>query len=409
MDTGDALFLAANGGGAKSVFRRVPFGSLRFDEKWLQAQIYENINLLKVTDPVYDRVRIVPLCREFTLNDSIRNVFLDILAVTETGRLVLVECKLWKNPQARREVLAQLIEYASLLQYLSYGDLVAKLHRYVGRENGDPIIQRFREAGVEASEPVLIDRIARSLKDGDFQLIIAGDGIRADIQNLAHSKVLGGAKSDISLLEIGIFENDQDGIILIPSVPVRTETLTKTVLVTPTGAPVTIQEDVPEASEVEPSRQMTSETKARNAVFWDKVIEFLKFDHPDQGPARRGGNNWIKVAFLEPFQWITAWRSKDEFGIYLKLSLSNEPEAEKAKAFFSERLDELKSGIDPHVRVETSDDKTGWARGFWIALKVTDTDTANPATEQMQIEWFQDRLNKFVNTIRPLMNQYYAG
>ena len=61
--------------------------------------------------------------------------FLDILAVTETGRLILVECKLWKNPQARREVLAQVIEYASLLQTLSYSDFVSRLKKYIRSRN----------------------------------------------------------------------------------------------------------------------------------------------------------------------------------------------------------------------------------------------------------------------------------
>lgn len=38
-----------------------------------------------------------------------------------------MECKLWRNPQARREVLAQILEYASLLRGWSYGDLTARL------------------------------------------------------------------------------------------------------------------------------------------------------------------------------------------------------------------------------------------------------------------------------------------
>ena len=56
----------------------------------------EDISLLSVTDADYDRLRIIPLCREFSLHDGIRNVFLDILAVTETGRLILVECNCGK-------------------------------------------------------------------------------------------------------------------------------------------------------------------------------------------------------------------------------------------------------------------------------------------------------------------------
>ena len=103
--------LLSNDGQKKNVFQKIEIQSgSKFDEKWLQKVIYENIELLTVADSVFDKIKIIPLCREFSLNNSYRNIFLDILAITETGKLVLVECKLWKNPQARREVIAQIIE-----------------------------------------------------------------------------------------------------------------------------------------------------------------------------------------------------------------------------------------------------------------------------------------------------------
>ena len=43
-----------------------------------------------------------------------------LLLITPDGNLVLVECKLWRNPQARREVLAQIIDYAKDLIRLDF-------------------------------------------------------------------------------------------------------------------------------------------------------------------------------------------------------------------------------------------------------------------------------------------------
>ena len=140
-------------GKTKTEFMKVGIGSgNRFDEKWLQDQIFEDISLLSVIDPSFEKIALVPLCREFALHDTVRNVFLDILAVTATGQLVLVECKLWKNPQARREVVAQIFEYASLLKSLSYGDLVAKLKKSISSGEEDPILHQFRTNGVEFDE-----------------------------------------------------------------------------------------------------------------------------------------------------------------------------------------------------------------------------------------------------------------
>lgn len=143
MKSGD-VFVFSDAGELVSKYQRKSIGSDGlFDERWLQNVIFNNIALIKPTNPIYDRIKIIPLCRELTLNDRIRNLFLDILAITQTGRLVLIECKLWKNPQARREVLAQALEYASLMQTLSYSDLVSKLKQHISSGKEDPITFQF--------------------------------------------------------------------------------------------------------------------------------------------------------------------------------------------------------------------------------------------------------------------------
>lgn len=75
---------------------------------------------------------LVPLCREYPLLYGVSNVFLDLLGVSPTGRRVLIECKLWRNAGARREVIAQLFEYASLTSVLTYSDLEAKFKQARG-------------------------------------------------------------------------------------------------------------------------------------------------------------------------------------------------------------------------------------------------------------------------------------
>lgn len=79
-------------------------------------------------------------------------MFLDLLGVTPAGRIVLVECKLWRNPQARREVVAQVPEYASLLQDWSYGDLIARLIATKRLRGSNPIYDLVREAASGLTE-----------------------------------------------------------------------------------------------------------------------------------------------------------------------------------------------------------------------------------------------------------------
>lgn len=402
-----AVFSFTEDGNLKSKFLRLSFGGgSAFDEKWLQKVLFENIELIKVSDPVYDRIRIIPLCRELTLHDGIRNLFLDVLAITETGRLILIECKLWKNPQARREVLAQTLEYASLMQKLSYSDLAAKLKKHIKSGADDPIAHRLREAKLIFDESLLIDRVSENIKQGDFHLIIAGDGIRGDLVNLVNSNLMSGMTADLSLLEVAIHKNSLGEIILYPSIVSETETIKRTVLMSTDGMPAVIEEDFEAQSQgltsSAVSRPMRNEVKQTNTLFWQKAISQIAFEHPDQEPLRRGGNNWCKLSMPEPLRWITAWRSKDKIGIFLRVAGDD---AEFFHKFFNERIDALKEEISPEIRIELPEDKNGWAEAFFLSLRLDNVDTLNQATEDRQIEWYAEYLNKFVNYLRPLTSQ----
>lgn len=128
---------------------------------------------------------VVPIARELGLPSASGRVFLDLLAVTPRGRLVLVECKLWRNPQACREVIAQIWEYAALLRRWSYADLTAylKAHRRYAGEN--PIYAKAAACGGCLQEAAFMEAVSRSLRNGDFDIIVAGDGMREDVQAIA--------------------------------------------------------------------------------------------------------------------------------------------------------------------------------------------------------------------------------
>lgn len=167
--------------GVSVALRRGHLGEAGRDERWLQAQLFEHPELipLKLIDPGSGLV--MSVCRELPLPKETGSVFVDLLAVTVTGRLVLVECKLWRNPQARREVIGQILEYASLLRRWSYADLTARLKTALGWSGANPLFDHVRLRAPAVREPAFVDAVHRSLQVGDFDLIIAGDGIRSDL------------------------------------------------------------------------------------------------------------------------------------------------------------------------------------------------------------------------------------
>jgi hypothetical protein len=91
---------------------------------------------------------------------------------------VLVECKLLRNPEARREVIAQLFEYASLLSEWTYSELEARLKKARGLTGENPIFAALKAVHPELDEGAFVHSVNRSLERGDFPCAIAGDGIR---------------------------------------------------------------------------------------------------------------------------------------------------------------------------------------------------------------------------------------
>lgn len=266
-------------------------GSGHIDEKWLQDVLFRNPSLVPMEEIELGIGEMVPLCRELTLPSSSNNVFLDILGVTGSGRLCLIECKLWRNPQARREVIAQTLEYAALLRTLSYGDLSAKLTAK-GLPGQNPIFTAARNRWPEINEGAFVDAVSRSLRRGDFQLMVAGDGIRSDLHTIAaHLEHSGLAAARFSLIEIQLWRGDDGALLIVPSVPVRTEIIQHRVLVTATGDVAHIVEDQP----LDPEAGPTDAGRARNRAFFESIINDAQFDHPDQPKPRHGGNNWIKL------------------------------------------------------------------------------------------------------------------
>jgi len=49
--------------------------------------------------------------------------------------------------------------------------------------------------------------------------------------------------------------------------------------------------------------------------------------------------------------------------------------------------------------------KFGWADALFVSVTLDDIDTLDPITEETQVKWFSDHLNRFVNFLRPLINE----
>src|SRR5205085_3105106 len=115
----------------------------------------------------------VPICTELSTPAG----SIDNFMVTPSGLPVLVECKLWRNPEARREVVSQILDYAKELSRWSSSDLQREVSRRL-RGDGNPLLEKVREVDPGVDERQFHDTLTANLRRARFLLLIVGDGIR---------------------------------------------------------------------------------------------------------------------------------------------------------------------------------------------------------------------------------------
>lgn len=371
------------------------------NERWLQERIFELPALLPMTEMFGHGESLVPLCRELPLRYGSSSVFLDILGVSATGRLVLVECKLWRNPEARREVVAQLFEYASLLSEWTYSDLEARLKKARSLTGENPIFAAVKAVHPELNEGAFVDSVNRSLERGDFLCAIAGDGIRSDLQSLRRLLATqGGVLSQLALVQVRTYRDGIGRTLLVPSVPLHTEVVQREVLVRPDGVPLeraSAIDEVALAQEAMAQPKAVSASKLENRAFWDKFIEQVNFDHPDQAPPRHGGNNFVRLDLPGPVQGLVAYREQlGTAGLFVKFLGADGREA-------LQRLIEDQSALEQEVgqpiRFQSNEgqDRERVAGRLSIRFEAQGNGAARDAE---QLAWLLRTCNAVVNALR---------
>lgn len=211
--------------GTTTRLERITFNDREIDEGWLQNLMHENPAILPVNDFDPGFGPLIPIGREIGTDvGPIDNLF-----VSPTGLLTIVEAKLWRNPQARREVVGQVIDYAKEVSRWGYEDLDASTRKASGKSlwelvtgAADPILD----------EPQFIDTVARNLRAGRFLLLIVGDGIREEMERMA--EYLQGTpqlRFSLALVELQVYRLAEEGDLLVtPVVVSRTNEISRAIV-----------------------------------------------------------------------------------------------------------------------------------------------------------------------------------
>ena len=162
---------------------RLRHGEHGRSERWLQELLFKHPSLVpaEAFEPNFTRMR--PLAMEVPTPRG----RLDLLFINDTGHLTLVETKLWRNPEARRTVVAQIVDYAECFASWTYDELREAVVKARGVAGGvrDPLIEAVCSDPDDFDESKFIDSVSRNLRLGRFVLLIIGDGIREGVEQLA--------------------------------------------------------------------------------------------------------------------------------------------------------------------------------------------------------------------------------
>lgn len=316
------LVLLGEGEGAARIVARVPEGEARREDV-LRDLLFANPAMLPVgeIDPAIGPL--VPIARELNVPEVGR---IDAFLADGRGHLVIVECKLWRNPQARREVVGQILDYARALARFSYDDLQREVSRATGR-SGNALYQMVAGQAGALEEARFVDQVSRNLGAGKFLLMVVGDGITEGTQRIGEYLVAQpGLAFDFALVEMAQYEwADADGTehaIVQPRLLARTAVIERAVI---RNEAAVIIEDVRD----EAAAPVTSEGTGRKLdpalqqqwrAFAEAFIANLAFDDPAQPLPRIGGLGWMKAA-LPRGHWMTLYRttSTGKVGAYINL------------------------------------------------------------------------------------------
>ncbi len=212
---------------------RIPLTERRVVEGWLQDLIERHPEALPVQQIEPAFAPVVSIGKEVpTAVGRIDNLY-----VSPEGFITIVETKLWRNPEARRQVVGQIIEYAAALSRWSYQELNDYVRSYNRRFRGEELdlFETLRqEYGIPADdEPRLVDRISLNLRQGRLLLLIAGDGIRKDVEEIAEFLQVPQLHFTLALLELQLYSvdsNGEDSILVMPQIVARTRELVRAVV-----------------------------------------------------------------------------------------------------------------------------------------------------------------------------------
>lgn len=365
------------------------------DEAAIQELVFHCPSCLPISDIDESYNPVVSVCTE--LNTPVGP--LDVLMITPSGRLVIVETKLWRNPEARRSVVGQILDYATEMSKWSYADLQREVNRRLGL-SGNSLYEIAKKAGPDLvpSEPDFVDGVSRYLSRGQFLLLVVGDGIRSGASRIADFLANAGHLNfTFAMVELALYKGINEGTMVMPRTIVKTVELPKITVEVPAG--LMIRNEVGKDKKSPVSVEWEQE-KLFYRAFWEEFIEELHFDDPEQTmPVPSNCQNLYVYPGSTCYAWVSAYfaMSKKQIGVYFRCR--KEEPGRQIYDQLSENRDQIREALG---------DKISWNWDFDnqdISISTRCEDVFDEEKRDDIKDFFNQWVNTFVNVFRPRMRE----
>jgi hypothetical protein len=201
-------------GDVQKKYLPMPSEARHFSEDLLQKLIFAEPNLLSADEIDPDFSDLIPVSREV----PVKSGSIDALYVTPEGKICVVETKLWRNPEAHRSVVAQIIDYAKDLSKMSFDSFCESVTKNKSSDSKKIFFKKIKEKFPNINEIRLQQNIQDALPHGRFLLIIVGDEIFPEVAFLTESiSSAPHLEFNIALAELRFYrsQDDQDHQLLV--------------------------------------------------------------------------------------------------------------------------------------------------------------------------------------------------
>ena len=187
---------------------------------------------------------------------------------------MLGECKLFRNPEARRQVIVQALDYARAVAGLGYEELEAAARNALGTPSMTLWSLVSGQSVLEQAQ--FVDAISRRLRQSHFMVLIIGDGIQEGVESLTgYLQLHAGLHVGLALVDLSIWRDGDGRLLVLPRIPLHTLLVERGVVTVGPSGEVKVQP---------PGDQVASKQSASPRAFTISEQEYF-----DQLEQRRPG------------------------------------------------------------------------------------------------------------------------